>query len=134
MAATCAGLGDSQAKPVCESRLLVPGLGLIEASCCLFARIEEVVKHEPRSAIHMEKQLGWAHKLDGRSLWGSPRWVSVRQVDGILAVAPVCWLCWERARKGAMASAHPDARYLSLPFMPLVPFKHWNLDRVSLSR
>ena len=35
MAATCAGLGDSQAKPSCESRLLVLGLVLTEASCYL---------------------------------------------------------------------------------------------------
>ena len=45
--------------------LLVPGLELTEASCCLFDSIEEVVRHEPRLAIHMEKQLGWAHKLGG---------------------------------------------------------------------
>ena len=49
MAATCAGLGDSQVKPDRESRLLVPGLGLTEASCFLF--------------VYMEKQLGWASKL-----------------------------------------------------------------------
>ena len=62
MAAACAGLGDSQAKPSCESSwlLLVLGLGL---SCCLFDRSYEVVKHEPRPAIHMEKQLGLACKL-----------------------------------------------------------------------
>ena len=65
MAATCAGLGDSLAKPSCESRLLVPGLGLTEASCCLFERIWKVVKSEPRPAIHMERQLGWGHKLGG---------------------------------------------------------------------
>ena len=34
---------------------LVLDLGLTEASCCLFARIWEIVKHEPRLAIHMEK-------------------------------------------------------------------------------
>ena len=45
--------------------LLVPGLRLTEASCCLSERIKEVVQHEPRPAIHMEKQLGWAHKLGG---------------------------------------------------------------------
>ena len=43
--------------------LLVLGLGLTEASCCLFNRILEVEKHEPRPAIHMEKQPGWVHKL-----------------------------------------------------------------------
>ena len=49
--------------------LLVPGLELTEVSCSLFDRIQEVVKHEARQAIHMEKQLGWAHKLgEGKSL------------------------------------------------------------------
>ena len=50
-AATCGGLRDSQVKPSCESRLSAAcarpgvteqegqGLGLIEASCCLFERI-----------------------------------------------------------------------------------------------
>ena len=37
--------------------------GLTEASCCLFERTEEVVKHESRPPIHMEKQLGWVCKL-----------------------------------------------------------------------
>ena len=51
MAATCAGLGDSQVKLSCESRqlLLVPclgpfskryrGRGLTEVGCCLFEKI-----------------------------------------------------------------------------------------------
>ena len=50
--------------------LLVPGLGLTEDSFCLFDRIEEVVKHEPRPAIHMEKQLGWAYNLGGAESLG----------------------------------------------------------------
>ena len=37
--------------------LLVLGLELTEASCCLFDRIYEDVKHEPRPVIHVEKQL-----------------------------------------------------------------------------
>ena len=31
--------------------------GLPEASCCVFERILEVVKHEPKPVIHMEKLL-----------------------------------------------------------------------------
>ena len=56
-AATCAGPRDSQGSQVVNIRWLlpVPGLCLTEASCCLFERILEVVKHEPRPAIHMEK-------------------------------------------------------------------------------
>ena len=41
--------------------LVVPGLRLTEASYCLLERISEVVKHEPRPVIHMEKQLGWTY-------------------------------------------------------------------------
>ena len=63
MAATCAGLGDFQAKPSCESKLLALGLKLTEASCCFFERTYEVLQYEPSPAIHMEKQLRWAHKL-----------------------------------------------------------------------
>ena len=50
--------------------LLVLGLGLTEASCCMVDRIQEVVKHEPRPAIHMEKQLGWACNLGGAESLG----------------------------------------------------------------
>ena len=31
------------------------------------------MKHESSPAIHMEKQLGWAHNLGGADLWASPR-------------------------------------------------------------
>ena len=50
-------------KPTCESMLLVMGLRLTEASCCLFERIWEGVKCELRPAIHMEKGLGKAESL-----------------------------------------------------------------------
>ena len=40
---------------------------------------------------------------------------SVSQVDGILDMAAVCWLSGGWPRKGTMASACLDARYLSLP-------------------
>ena len=73
MAAPCAGLGNSQVKPSCESRLtaaLVLGLRLTGAGCCLFERIWEVVKCEPRLAIHMEEQLRWAGKLGGTESLG----------------------------------------------------------------
>ena len=38
--------------------LLVAGLGLTEASSYILIGFK-LVKHEPRPAIHMEKQLGW---------------------------------------------------------------------------
>ena len=79
----CAGFRDSQVKPSYESRLAAASVrsGASDARCCLSERIEEVVKHQPRSAIHIEEQLGWAHKLGGpiswvgQSLQGSPRQV-----------------------------------------------------------
>ena len=74
--------------------LLVACLGLTETSCCLFDRILEVVKPEPRPVIHMEKQLGWALKLGGaESLGISKAGVCVSQVDGVSDMAPACWLC-----------------------------------------
>ena len=36
------------------------GWRLTEVSCCLFESIQVVVEHEPKLAIHMEKQLGCA--------------------------------------------------------------------------
>ena len=72
--------------------LLVLGLGLTEATCCLFDRIRE-----PRPAVLMEKQLGWAHNLGGaESLWISKLGETVlarlmesqiwHQVDGSMAL------------------------------------------------
>ena len=99
MVATCAGLGDSQAKPSYKSKLAAASArtgGLIEAGCCLFDRIKEFVKHEPRPAIHTEKQLGWAHKLGGAESLGISKVLgsnSVSQVDGFSDMAPACRLC-----------------------------------------
>ena len=50
------------------------------------------MKHKPRPATHMEKQLGWV----GQSLWGSPRWVSVIQVDGVSDMTLAWGLCGGR--------------------------------------
>ena len=84
--------------------LLVLGLGLTEASCCLFER-----------AIHMEKQHGLACKLVGveplgiskagqtvlARLMESQIW---HQLDGSVGGG---------LRKGTMASVHLDARHFS---------------------
>ena len=54
--------------------LLVPGLGplskkygdwWLSEAIIASLRIKEVAKHEPKPAIHMEKSLGWTHKLGG---------------------------------------------------------------------
>ena len=73
------------------------------------------MKLEPRPVIHMEKQLGWAHKLDGVESLGISK---VRQTvlavfDGASDMAPACQLCGGKVRKGTMASAHLDARHFS---------------------
>ena len=95
--------------------LLVPCLGLTEASCCLFDRTEEVVKHESRPPIHMEKQLGWAHKLHGAESLG------ISKMDQKMLTRLMESQIWhqlvnsvgEGLRKGTMASAHLDARHFS---------------------
>ena len=75
------------------------------------------MKHKPRPAIHMEKQLGWAHKLDGEESKGISRVEqTVSQADGVSDMALACWLCasvWGGFRKGTMTSAHLDARHFS---------------------
>ena len=69
--------------------LPVVGLGLTEASCCLFDRIEEVVKHEQRP-FKWKSCLGWPISWVRWSLWKlQGRSNSVCQVDGILDVAPL---------------------------------------------
>ena len=70
-------------KPSYESRLLVLGLGLTEANCCLFERMLEVVKYEQRPAIHMENQLWWSRVSE--DLQGGSN--SVSQVDRISDMA-----------------------------------------------
>ena len=67
------------------------------------------MKHESRPVIHMEKNLGGAESLQGRSN-------SVSQVDGVSNMAPACRLCVSAEgglRKGTVASAHLDARHFS---------------------
>ena len=119
--------------------MLVVGLGPLSKSYgagsswrlafCLFGRIWEVAKQEPRPAIHMEKQLEWAlYRWEGVTgdLQGSAN--SVRQVDGVSDMAPACWPCscvGGRAQKKGSGLCLPlcppssclDARYFifSLP-------------------
>ena len=51
------------------------------------------MKHEPRPAIRMEKQLGWACKVCGVEFLGiSMVGHSVSRADGVSDVAPVCCL------------------------------------------
>ena len=54
------------------------------------------MKHEPRPAIHMEKQHGRLVSWVGQSLWGPTRWFSVSQVDGVSDMAPACQICGRR--------------------------------------
>ena len=80
MDATCAGLGDPKQSQVVNLgwMLLVPCLGLIEVNYCFFDRIYQVVKNEPRTGIHMEKQFEWTCKL------GVAESVRISKVDQIV--------------------------------------------------
>ena len=73
------------------------------------------MKHEPRPAIHMEKQLGWAHKLGGAESLGISK----------AGQTVLAWLMESRIwyqlagsvrggfRKKTMASACLDVKHLS---------------------
>ena len=73
------------------------------------------MKHEPRPAIHMEKQLGWAHKLVGTESW------RISKESQIVLARLRESHTWHQLagsvrggfRKGTMASAHLDARHFS---------------------
>ena len=71
------------------------------------------MKHEPRPAIHREKQLGWG-RVSGDLQGGSK---SVSQIDGVSNMASACCLCGSMEggfRKGIMVTAHLDASHFSL--------------------
>ena len=62
----------------------------------MFERIWDIVKHEPRPAIHMEKQLGWVHESGGtesQGISGQGQENSVSQVNGVSDMVPACQLC-----------------------------------------
>ena len=63
----------------------------------------------------MEKQLGWASKLGGQSLLGSPGWVTqlVRLMES-QDMAPPYRFCGGRVQLREMASACPSARHFNL--------------------
>ena len=71
------------------------------------------MKHEPRPAIHIKMQHGWAHKLGGiESLGickaGQLAWWMVPDM------APACQLWGGGFRKGMMASAYLEARHIRI--------------------
>ena len=75
----------------------------------------EVVEHEPRPAIHIEKQLGWVRKLGGAEsgdLEGGSN--SVSQIDEVSDMLPACQLCGGGSRKGIMAFTRLGARHFRL--------------------
>ena len=72
--------------------------------------------HEPRPTIHIEKQLGWAHKLGGVESLGISK---TGQTMLARLMESQIWHqlagFWGRGfRKGTMASAPLDARHFSL--------------------
>ena len=105
--------------------LLVPGLGLTEASCCLF--------------VHTEKQLGWACKLGGaESLEISKACLTVLGCGSLRCGTSLPGLWGKGLGKGQcpLLTLMPDTPVS--PSMPLVPFKLpprcWSSEGMSLSR
>ena len=101
------------------------------------------MKHEARPAIHMEKQLGWAHKLGGEDSLGISRVgqtvLVTSQVDGVSDMAPaVGSVGGEGLAKGQwpLLTLMPDTSVS--PCMPLVTFnllyQCWSSEGMSLSR
>ena len=98
------------------------------------------MKPVPRSAIQMEKQLGWGGKLgEAESLGISKADHSVSQVDGVSDMAPAYQLCGGGGRlengQWPLLALMPDP--LVSFCIPLVPFKlppwYWSSEGVSLS-
>ena len=75
------------------------------------------MQQEPRPAIHMEKQLGWARELGGAGSLGifkAGQTIFARLMESQIWRQLIGSMGRE-FRKGTMASAHLDARHLSLP-------------------
>ena len=104
--------------------LLVPSLELTEAGCCLL----RLWAYETRPAIHMEKQLEWAHTLVGaESLWipKAGQTVLCRLMESQIWYHPAgsMTLQGEGSENGQwhLLAQMPDME--SSPYMSLVPFK-----------
>ena len=145
MAATCAWLGDSQAKQNCESKLAAasarPGAPLQKvwgirgslrlAVACLIG-FREMLEHEQRPAIYMEKSLltAWVGvSWVGQSLRSTPElgkqckpgWWILRYDTHLLTL----WLCGQGSKKAQQPllaflfgrklfpNSHLDARHFS---------------------
>ena len=83
------------------------------------------MKHESRPAIHMEKQLGWAHKLGGTESLGisnAGQTLLARLMESQIW-HQLATSVWGGFRKGTMASARPDARHFSSSLYATVAFR-----------
>ena len=81
------------------------------------------MKHEPRTAINMEKQLGWACKLGGTEPLGTSKVgqkVLARLVEYQIW-CPFVGSVGVSFRKGGMVSACLDARHFSFSLHTTVP-------------
>ena len=124
MAATGAGLGDSQVKPSCESRLAAASPRPRDHWCQLSFVWEDLGSCAAwaKTAIPMEKQLEWASKLGGELVGRS---VLARLVESQIwhQVAGSVALCEKGLGKGQwpLLAPMPDTSFSSS--MPLVPFQ-----------
>ena len=95
------------------------------------------MKHEPRPTIHMEKQLGLAHKLGGMESLGiskTGQTVLARLMESQIWHQPVSYV-EGGFRKGTMASAHLSVRKNAVPqlspwcqTLQFLPVCHWCLS------
>ena len=74
------------------------------------------MKYEPRPAIHLEKQLGWAHKLGGAEslvISKAVQTVLARSMEPLIWHQLAGWGWGGGFRKGTVASVHLDVRCYS---------------------
>ena len=88
------------------------------------------MEHEPRPATHMEKQVGWAHKLVGAESLGISKLGQM-----VLAWMMESQICLQLAssvgvkfRKGKMASALLDGRLFSFSLYTTGAFQAATLE------
>ena len=83
------------------------------------------MKHQPRPAIHIEKQFGWAHKLgvvESPGISRAGHTVLARLMESQLW-HQLAGIVGGEFRKGTMAPAHLDVRHFSFSLYTSGSFK-----------
>ena len=71
------------------------------------------MEHEPRPATHMEKHLGWAHKLGGTEFLGISKVSQIVRLMESQIWHKLADSVGRELRKGIMTSVHLEARYFT---------------------